>query len=55
MAIPGQRKQNIKRKRTRRPSEAKASFNGPNQSRKDPGCAAGIDALDVGTSAHWAR
>jgi len=29
MGIPVQRMQNIKRKRTRRPSEAKASFNEP--------------------------
>ena len=52
MEIPVQHKRNIKRKRTRRPSEAKASFNQPNQSRKDPGCAAGIDAVDSETSAH---
>ncbi len=52
METPIRHKRNIKRKRTRRPSEAKASFNQPNQSRKDPGFAAGMDAADAGTSAH---
>ena len=52
MAIQGLHTQNIKRKRTRRPSEVTASSIESNQSRSESGLAAGIDAAAMETSAH---